>query len=230
MSLRRVKDWLIGAVATLVALLLALGVLWWTVTDPVGGSGAGQSGRAPEERAPTSDRRPPADLGADEVWLADLRLRAGQVVAPGAALRDVRARGRDVVTGPDGLVAARVVVDVTVPFHVVAAELGPDTVVRRAEGGQAQVLRTLEVLGRELRVAATGTVEVRGGRLVVEPRSLDLGGPPLLSEAVAAVVRRLVTVTHDIEGLPPGLVLERVVVRKDGFRAHLRGRDVRLLP
>lgn len=55
-----------------------------------------------------------------------------------------------------------------------------------------EVLRTVEVLGREPRVAAT--------------------------------------ITHDIEGLPDGLVLQRVVVRDAGFRARLRGEDVRLVP
>lgn len=228
MSATRVKDRLVGAVAMLVVLVLGVVVAWWAVTAP-----AGEAGEGPAEPGPTSpppDRRAPADLGADEVWLADLRLRSGTVVTPDSALRDVRATGRDVVTGPDGLVAARVAVDVTVPFHVVAAELGEDTVVRPATDGQAEVLRTVEVLGRELRVAATGTVEVEDGRLVVEPRAIDLGGPRLLSEAIAAVVRELVTITHDIEGLPDGLVLQRVVVRDAGFRARLRGEDVRLVP
>jgi len=103
-------------------------------------------------------------------------------------------------------------------------------VVRPAEDGQAEVLRTLEVLGRELPVSATGTVEVQGGRLVVEPRTIDLGGPQLLSEGLAAVVRELVTITHDIEGLPDGLVLRDVEVRPAGFRARLSGEDVRLVP
>lgn len=227
MSATRAKDRLVGAVAMLVVLVLGAAVAWWAVTTP-----AGEAEGQADDRAPTAppDRRPPADLGRDEVWLADLRLRSGTVVTPDSALRDVRATGRDVVTGPDGLVAARVSVDVTVPFPVVAAELGEDTEVRAAPDGQAEVLRTVEVLGRELRVAATGTVEVEAGSLVVEPRSIDLGGPQLLSEAIAAAVRQLVTITHDIEGLPDGLELQKVVVRDDGFRARLRGQDVRLVP
>jgi len=228
MSWTRAKDRMVGAVAVIAVLVLASAVAWWVMTDPTGE--ADQGSAPPDGTAPPPDRRPPADLGDDEVWLGDLRLRSGTVVTADSRLRDVRAVGRDVVTGPDGLVAARVAVRATVPFHVVAAELGDDTVVRPAGGGEATVLRTVEVLGRELAVAATGTVEVQGGRLVVEPRSIDLGGPRLLSEALAAVVRELVTVTHDIEGLPDGLVLERVVVRDDGFRAQLRGDDVRLVP
>jgi hypothetical protein len=92
------------------------------------------------------------------------------------------------------------------------------------------VVRTVEAFGRELRVTATGTVEVEAGRLVVEPRSIDFGGPGFLSDATAAVVRRLVTIEHDVEGLPEGLVLRDVAVRDDGFRVSLRGEDVRLGP
>jgi hypothetical protein len=228
MSRTRAKDRFVGAVAMLVVLVLGAAVVWWVLTEP---AGQAEDGAPPADgTAAPPDRRPPADLGTDEVWLGDLRLRSGTVVTADSQLRDVRASGRDVVTGPDGLVAARVSVRATVPFHVVAAQLGDDTVVSPAGGGEAQVLRTVEVLGRELEVAATGTVEVQRGRLVVEPRSIDLGGPPLLSEAIAAAVRELVTITHDIEGLPEGLVLERVAVRDDGFRARLRGEDVRLVP
>lgn len=228
MSWTRAKDRITGAVAMLVVLVLAAAVAWWALTEPAGEPDVGAP--PPDGTAAPPDRRPPADLGTDEVWLGDLRLRSRTVVTADSQLRDVRATGRDVVTGPDGLVAARVAVRATVPFHVVAAELGDDTVVRSAGGGEAEVLRTVEVLGRKLEVAATGTVEVQGGRLVVEPRSIDLGGPQVLSEAIAAVVRELVTITHDIEGLPDGLVLDQVVVRDDGFRARLRGEDVRLVP
>ncbi|WP_258061898.1 LmeA family phospholipid-binding protein [Arthrobacter sp. ZGTC412] len=102
--------------------------------------------------------------------------------------------------------------------------------IRAADGGQAMVVRTVEALGRELRVIATGTVEVEAGRLVVEPRSIDFGGPDFLSDATAAVVRRLVAIEHDIEGLPEGLVLQDVAVQGDGFRARLLGEDVQLVP
>lgn len=218
----------------LLVLLAGIALLWWTVTEPAGESGAPAESGPSAGPAPAPERpprgAPPADLGEDEVWLSDLELDAGAVVAAGSLLRDVRAVGQDVVTGPAGLVAARVRVDATVPFAVVADELGGGSVVRAADDGQAMVERTVEVLGRELRVVATGTVEVEGGRLVVEPRNIDLGGPDFLGDAIAAVVRELVTIEHDIEGLPEGLRLQDVTVRGDGFRARLDGDDVRLLP
>lgn len=229
MDRTRVKDRLIGATGMLVVLAAGLTALWWGVTDPSGSGEVAPASPSVEPSGPVGTE-PPADLRRDEVWLADLALDAGTVVTGDSTLRDVRAVGRDVVTGPQGLVAARVIVDATVPFEVVAAELGAGSEVRAAEDGQAMVLTTVEALGRELDVVATGTVEVEAGRLVVEPRSIDLGGPGFLADALGATVRRLVTIEHEIEGLPAGLTLEDVVVRSDGFRATLRGRDVVLVP
>ncbi|MCU1530434.1 MAG: hypothetical protein JWO49_5 [Arthrobacter sp.] len=224
------KDWLIGATGMVLVLGVMAAILWWAVSDPAGGGEAGPLPSPPvgDDRPPAA--QPPADLREGEVWLADLALDAGTVVTSGSILRDVRAVGQDVVTSPDGLVAARLAVDATVPFEVVANKLGNGIVVRSADGGQAMVVRTVTALGREVRVIATGTVEVEAGKLIVEPRSIDLGGPDFLSDATATVVRRLVTIEHDIEGLPEGLVLQDVAVQGDGFRANLRGEDIKLVP
>lgn len=231
MAWTRAKDWLIGAAGMALLLALAVAILWWVVTNPAGEEGAGAAPPPSSSGAERpSDAKPPADLRDDEVWLGDLTLDAGTVVTAGSTLRDVRAVGHDVVTGPDGLVAGELTVDATVPFDAVAAELGDGTVVRAAEDGQAMVIRTVEALGRELRVVATGTVEVEGGSLVLEPSSIDIGGPDFLSSALAAVVRTFVTIDHDIDGLPEGLVLQDVAVREDGFRASLEGEDVKLVP
>lgn len=231
MDWTRAKDWLIGATGMALVLGVALVILWWGLSDP---ADAGGPGPAPTASAgaedPSTTAAPPATLLEDETWFADLVLEAGTVVTPDSTLRDVRAVGQDVVVGPDRSVAARLVVDATVPFEVVADELGDDSVVRAAGGGEATVVRTVDALGREVRVTATGTVDVQAGRLVLEPRSIDIGGPDFLSDATAAVVRRFVTIEHDIDGLPAGLVLEGVTVQTDGFRANLRGEDVRLAP
>jgi hypothetical protein len=230
MDTARAKDWLIGASGMLIVLVVAVAVLWWVVSDPVP---EGEAGGAPAPSVGVEGppgREPPAALREDEVWLSDLAMEAGSVVAAGSTLRDVRAVGRDVVAGEGGLVAARVTVHATVPFEVVAEELGGETAVRAGDPGEAVVVRTVRVLGRELRVVASGTVEVEAGRLVVEPRSIDFGGPTFISEATGAVVRRLVTIEHDIEGLPVGLVLRDVTVQDSGFRAELHGENVELVP
>lgn len=226
----RAKDWLIGAAGMVLLLGLVVAIFWWAVSDPANTAEAGPvpSPTAGAERTPGAE--PPGDLGQDGVWLSDVVLDAGTVVAAGSILRDVQAVGQDVVTGPDGLAAAQLTVDATVPFEAVADEIGSGTVVRAADGGQASVVRTVEALGREVRVVATGTVKVHNGRLIVEPRSIDIGGPAFLSDATAAIVRGLVTIEHDIKGLPEGLVLQDVAVQGDGFRTTLRGENVRLVP
>lgn len=228
MDPRRVKDWLIGAVGTLLVLALAAALLWWAVTDPADEESAA-SPEPPVGTRPAPDGGPPVDVDEDEVWLGDLDLQADAVLTPRSPLRDVRATGHDVVAGPDGVVAERLTVEATVPFGVVAEELGGESVVRAADDGQAAVVRDVEALGRQWRVVATGSVEVVGDRLVVEPSSIDVGGPDFLASAFAAVVRQLVTIEHQVEGLPDGVVLHDVTVRDDGFRVELHGEDVALV-
>lgn len=223
----RARDWLIGAVGMLLVLAVAIGILFWVVSEPASGAGAEP---APPSTAPEAlaNAEPPADLGEDALWLGALELTAGKAVVAGSILRDVRATGQDVVTGPGGMTAAQLAVDVTVPFDVVAGELGDGTEVRAADNGQVVVLRTVPAFGRNLPVVATGTVEAQEGKLVVEPRSIDLGGPAFLADTIAGVVRGLVTIEHEIEGLPEGLVLQDVRVQDDGFRAAFRGEHVNL--
>ena len=228
MDRMRVKDWLLGAVGMLILLVLVTAFGWWAVTSPTGTGERATPSRPDSEDLPWN-RKLPGNLRDGQVWLPDVRLDARTVVTAGSSLRGVRAIGVDVVTRREALVAARLTVRATVPFDVVADELGGDTTVRAAADGQATVTRTVEALGRELRVDATGTVEVVAGKIVVEPQSIDLGGPGFLSEALADIVRRLVTIEHPVEGLPDGLVLEDVTVTGDGFRAVLRGHDVRLI-
>ena len=227
---RRLKDVLLGAVAMLLVLVVAAAVLWWRVTDPADDRGSGPDPSAGAEPWLPPGAEPPDSLGEDEAWFAELSLDAAVLVTADTGLRDVQALGQDVVTSPDGAVAERLVVEATVPFEVVADELGDGAEVGPGTDGQATVVRTVEVLGRELRVVASGTVEVEDGRLVVEPRSIDVGGPDFVAEAAADVVRRLVTIEHDVEGLPEGLVLRDVDVQGDGFRATLSGEDVELTP
>ncbi len=226
MTWTRAKDWLIGALGLLILLMVALVIFWFVISEPAGREDPGSL--PPVSGGGTPDEEPPADLGEDDVWLADVVLEARTLVSADATLRDIDAVGQGVLTGPDGLVAAHLELEATVPFDVVAAELGGGASVRAGDDGQAEVTRTVEVLGRELRVVASGTVNAEAGRLVVEPRSIDVGGPEFLSDALAAIARRAVTIEQDVEGLPEGLVLQTVSVQDDGFRAAFLGEDVLL--
>ncbi|WP_380166802.1 LmeA family phospholipid-binding protein [Jannaschia sp. R86511] len=231
MSSRR-RDRLVGAAVALAAvavvvLLALVGFAWW-VSDPAPATGA-----APENTDPggsglgAGSPDAPDELAVGETWLGDLVLDAGTVLTTDATLRDLAASGQDVRTGPAGTLAGRLEVQATVPFEVVAQELGPGTTVGAAEAGEASVTRDVEVAGRVVTVVATGTVGVERGLVVVVPRTVDIGGPTFLAAAVGAAARELVTIEQEVEGLPDGLVLREVEVRDDGFRVRLDGEDVR---
>ena len=222
----RLRDGLLGAGVAVLVLVLATWIVLWAISEPAGRDGAAE----PTTPVPSaSAAEPPSDLDPAEMWLDDVALDAGTVVLPDSTLRDVAVVAQGVRTGPDGLLATAMTVDATVPFEVVAEQIGDDAVVRAGEGSQAVVERTVEVAGRSFDVVASGSVEVVDGRIVVEPTSIDLGGPSFLSGLIGSVVRRLVTIEHEVEGLPDGLVLQDVVVQDDGFRATLSGDDVRLV-
>lgn len=238
----RAVDWLVGGVAMLLVLALSAGVFWMVVSRPADEGAAGPtdtSTLAPDPtRVPAVTPTPPPGLTDDQVWLGDVALDSVSLVAAGTPLLDVAARGRDVTSGQDGITAAWVRLTGTVPFHVVATELGPDTLVDAADGDDAmveggddagdevRVVRRVELLGRVLDVVATGTVDVVDGRLVMEPTSVDVDGGGLLSAVLTGLARTFVTIEHEIEGLPEGLVLQHVAIVDDGFRATLEGADV----
>ncbi|WP_421735276.1 LmeA family phospholipid-binding protein [Cellulomonas sp.] len=224
----RLRDGLLGAAVAVLVMVIAVWVVVWSISDPARGGAAAPSTPAPSPSAGGRDE-PPSDLGPAEMWLDDLVLDAGTVVLPDSTLRDVAVTAQGVRSGPDGLVASEMAVDATVPFDVVAAEIGQDTTVRSGGSSEAVVERTVEIGGRSFDVVATGEVDVVAGRIVVEPTSIDLGGPSFLAGILGTVVRRLVTIEHEVEGLPEGLVLQDAVVQDDGFRAHLSGEDVRLV-
>lgn len=235
MERRRVVDRLIGAgVAVLIMVLLVVALLLWmsrpASDDPPPGAGPVPSAGPTTPTGPTGPAVPvPDDLTEGEIWSDGVVIEAARAATTAGQLRDVRAVGSDVRTGPDGAVAGTLVVDATVPFAVVAAQMGDDGIVLERAGPQrATVHRTVELLGRAFDVEATGTVEVERGLIVVEPTSIDLGGPDFLADWLAAAVRELVTIEEPVEGLPEGLVLQDVVVLEDGFRATLSGEDVRL--
>jgi hypothetical protein len=219
---RRLLDGLVGAVVALVLLaLVVVGALWWW----------GRSADAPSVPDPGAAPPPaaaPDDLGPDETWLADVQLGSGDLRAPDGALTDVTATGTDVRFGPDGMLAGRLDVEATVPFDRVAAGVGEGVSIEPADDGRASLRRTVELLGREVGVVATGTVRAEDGLIVVEPQRIDVGGPDFLAGPTAAVVRGLVTIRQPVEGVPEGLVLQQVTVQDDGFRALLSGEDVRL--
>ncbi|MBO3094717.1 LmeA family phospholipid-binding protein [Cellulomonas dongxiuzhuiae] len=229
MERRRLVDGLVGAGVAVLVMVAVVVVAAFALTRPASSK---EPAAGPTTQADPAGGAPPDDLAAGDLWLGGLTLDADTLATPDGTLHDVEVTGEDVRTGASGLVAGALTVDATVPFALVAAQIGPDVRVGPVPGSpdEAAVHRTFEGLGRVLDVEATGTVTVRAGRLVIEPRTIDIGGPGFLADLFGALARELVTIEQEIEGMPDGLVLRDVTVQGDGFRAALRGTDVRIEP
>ena len=217
------KQFLLGVLATLVVLAVGAGVLLLSL-------GGGAASAAPEPSTPTAEAGvaadPPGDLADDETWLGSVDLRSEDVLSPDGDLTDVRAVGSGVRFGTDGLRAERLDIEATIPFDTVAEQVGPDTRVYAVSGGRAGVERRVTILGRDLTVRATGTVQADGGQLLIEPETVDLGGPAFVDSAVSALARALVTIRQPVPGVPEGMALTDVSVSAAGVDASLTGTDV----
>ena len=65
-----------------------------------------------------------------------------------------------------------------------------------------------------------------GGQLLIEPETIDLGGPSFLDAAASSLARSLATIRQDVPGVPTGMSLDAVAVTPQGFDAQLSGTDV----
>lgn len=217
------KHFLLGVATTLAVLALAVLALVLTL-----GSGGGEAVAVPSPTASGTEGRTeqPDDLAADETWLGSVELRSEDVVSADAELADVVATGSGVRFSPEGLRADRLDLDATVPYETVAAQVGEDVRIFDAGGGLAGIERQVTVLGRDVSVSATGTVTADGGQLLIEPETVDLGGPSFLDSAASALARTLVTIREDVPGVPAGMALTDIEVTDAGFAASLSGTDV----
>jgi hypothetical protein len=220
-----VKNFLLGVGATLGALALALVVL--VVSLGSGAAGATPSvASSPSPTGSVAVAEQPGDLTADETWLGAVELRSQDVVSAKGDLVDVVATGSGVRFSDAGLRAERLAIDATIPFETVAAQVGQDVVVYDAGNGKTGVERKVTILGRDLTLRATGTVTADGGQLLIEPETVDLGGPSFLDAAASSLARSLATIRQDVPGVPEGMSLDDVEVTPQGFDARLSGTDV----
>lgn len=224
----RVKDWLLGAATMLLLIVIAAAIAWWSITTPASQSASEATDPSPSPTATGSSSapEPPSTFGEGEVWIGELELTAGQVILPDTPLDDVEAHALGAHSSADGLVVAQLEATGTVPFSRVETELGPDSTLHNAPGGAVAMERTYEVLGRVLRIVATGEVAARDGQVHVTPTTVDIGGGSFLSRQLGSIARELVTIEFPIDGLPEGLELQDVDVVDGGFRARLEGQDV----
>ncbi len=217
------RQFVLGVVTTLVVLAVGAGVLLVSL-----GSGADPATpQASGSTAPPGARpEPPEDLTEEETWLGTVDFAGEDLVSPDGDLAVVDATGSGVRFGTGGLRAARLDIDATIPFDTVAEQVGPDTRIYAVSGGLAGVEREVTVLGRDLTVRATGAVTADGGQLVIEPETVDLGGPSFVDATLSAIARTLVTIRQDVPGVPSGMALTDVSVTGAGFGAQLTGTDV----
>lgn len=217
------RHFLLGVAATLATLVVGAGVLLLAL-----GSGAAPAAPSPDgSTAPPGLRlEPPEDLAVGETWIGTVVLSGRELVAPEGDLTLLQASGAGVRFDGDGLRAARLDLEVTVPFATIAAQVGPDTRVYAVSGGGAGVERRVTILGRDLTVRATGRVTADGGQLLIEPETVDLGGPSFVDSAASAIARALVTIRQPVPGVPDGMTLTDVSVSGAGVEATLTGSDV----
>ncbi len=218
------KNFLLGVGATIAALALVLAVLVFSL-----GSGARSDTGSTASPRPTGSptvAQPPADLAEDETWLGAVDLRSQDVVSAKGNLVDVVAKGSGVRFSQQGLKAQTLDIDATIPFETVAKQVGADVTVYDAGNGKTGVERTVTILGRDLTLKATGTVSAESGQLLIQPETIDLGGPSFLDSAASSLARGLATIRQDVAGVPTGMSLDEVKVTPEGFDAKLSGTDV----
>ena len=215
------KLFLLGVGSTLAVLALVLVVALFSLS-----SGSPQPSAAPSPTSSDTTPQAPADLGDEETWLGTVELRSEDVVSAKGALVDVVAFGSGVRFSDAGLLAQSLDIDATIPFTTVATQVGSDVTVYDAGNGKTGVERAVTILGRDLTLKATGTVSADGGQLLIEPETVDLGGPAFLDSAASALARSLATIRQDVPGVPEGMSLTAVEVTPEGFDVQLNGADV----
>ena len=218
------KNFLLGVAATLAALALVLVVLVFSLGS--GASSATGSTASPRPTGSATVAQQPADLKEDETWLGAVELRSQDVVSAQGDLVDVVAIGSGVRFSEAGLRAQSLDIDATIPFATVAEQVGQDVTVYDAGNGKTGVERQVTILGRDITLKATGTVTADGGQLLIEPETIDLGGPSFLDAAASTLARSLATIRQDVPGVPAGMSLDAVAVTPQGFDAQLSGTDV----
>lgn len=221
------KNFLLGVGATLAVLALGLVVLVLALSSATpSASGPAGPTASPGPTSTATVAQQPADLADDETWLGAVELRSRDVVSATGDLVDVVATGSGVRFSPAGLEAQQLDIAATIPFATVAEQVGPDVTIYDAGAGRTGVERQVTLLGRDITLKATGTVSADGGQLLVEPETVDLGGPSFIDSAASALARSLVTIRQDVVGVPAGMSLTAVEVTPEGFAAQLNGTDV----
>jgi hypothetical protein len=111
----------------------------------------------------------------------------------------------------------------TLSYALLSAQLGGDTTVRR-EGDGLRITRTVDVLGREVPLTATGQVTLEGSDLVVDVQDASGAGVDL-PDAVVQQAAHLLDLRYTVPPLPFGLRLTSVRPGQDGVDVTVSATD-----
>jgi hypothetical protein len=111
----------------------------------------------------------------------------------------------------------------TLSYALIAAELGSDTELAR-EGDGLRITRTVELLGRELRLTAAGQVTLEGSDLVVDVEEATGAGVELPGFLVDRAAD-LLDLRYPVPALPFGLQLTGVQPAEEGVDIRVEATD-----
>ncbi len=152
------------------------------------------------------------ELGQPEGTRADLSLRGVHVPLSAALSGSLREVPVDRIEGTT-----------TLPYDLLAAQLGADTEVAR-EGDRLRITRTVEVLGRQLPLTAVGRVELEDGDLVVDVQEVDGAGVEVPGFILDRAVD-LLGLRYRVPTLPFGLQVTSVRPAAEGVDVGLEAVD-----
>ncbi len=153
-----------------------------------------------------------ADLGQPEGTTADVSLRGVQVPLSAALSGSVREVPVERIDG-----------SATLSYDLLAAQLGGDTRLER-DGDGLRISRTVELLGQQLPLTASGQVTLEGSDLVVDVDDAAGAGIELPGFLVDQA-NDLLDLRYTVPPLPFGLQLTDVTPGDDGVLVDLQATD-----
>jgi hypothetical protein len=162
----------------------------------------------------------------DDVRISATAEELGQPAGTRAdiALHGVQVPLSSVLSGSVGEVPVeRIDGTATLSYDLLEAQLGGDTTLHR-EGDGLRITKTVELLGQEIPLTATGTVTLDGNDLVVDVANATGAGidiPDVLVDRVAD----LLDLRYAVPALPFGLTLTSVTPADDGVDVTVEATD-----
>jgi len=153
-----------------------------------------------------------AELGQPEGTRADLSLRGVHIPLSAALSGSVDTVPVDRIDGT-----------ATLSYSLLSAQLGEDTELAR-EGDRLRITRTVEILGRQLRLTAVGQVALEGSDLVVDVQEAAGAGVEVPGFLLDRAVDQL-DLRHPVPDLPFGLQVASVRPGADGVDVELEAVD-----